>query len=57
MEVTKLRTESEPHVEIHRETSSDSQGTRGDVPTAFTINFDGDPPTTGNSGREKNLVI
>ena len=51
MEATTSRSEIEPHVEIHRKTTS--QGTRGDVTTAFTINFDGDHPTTGNSGREK----
>jgi len=48
MEATTSRSEIEPHVEIHRKTTS--QGTRGDVTTAFTINFDGDHPTTGNSG-------
>lgn len=57
MEETKLTGKSEPHDEILRENSSSLQGIRDDVPTAFTINFDGDHPTTGNSGRKKKLII
>ena len=51
---TKSRSESEPEVEVQSESSLVSRGTIGnDVPTAFTINFDGDQPSTGNSRRKE----
>lgn len=57
MEGTKSRSETEPEVEVHPESSVDSRGTLGtDVPTAFTINFDGDQPSTGNSRRKEKLL-
>ena len=57
MEYTSPENKSEQHVEICLEGSGNVQEqgdlTRGDEPTAFTINFDGDHPTSGSSIREE----
>ena len=56
MEIAKSGKESESHAEEDRLSMATIQKVQ-DLPTAFIINFDGDHPTTEDSGREEKYLF